>query len=190
MAEMRIAYALTGSFCTFKQTFQQMEALVRAGYDITAVLSYHAGVTDTRFYKAQEVHREIERITGKRALVTLPEVEPLGPKHLVDAYIIAPCTGASMNKMAYGIFDTPALLGAKSCLRNNKPVLLCPATNDGLSTAAAGIGKLLNTRGFYFVPFGQDDPVNKPRSLVAHFDLLPEALAAALAGAQMQPVLV
>jgi len=190
MAEARIAYALTGSFCTFKQTFQQMEALVRAGFDVTAILSYNAARTDTRFYKAQEVHAEIQRITGKKALMTLPEVEPLGPKDLADAYIIAPCTGASMGKMANGVFDTPALLGAKSCLRNSKPVLLCPATNDGLSTAAENIGKLLNTRGIYFVPFGQDDPVHKPRSLVAHFDKLPEALAAALAGAQMQPILV
>jgi len=190
MAEPRIAYALTGSFCTFQKTFQQMEALVKAGYDVTGVLSYHAAETDTRFYRAQEVYDEIVRITGKKALTTLPEVEPLGPKQLADAYIIAPCTGASMSKMAAGIFDTPALLGAKSCLRNNKPVLLCPATNDGLSTSAASIGRLMNMRGIYFVPFGQDDPVNKPRSLVAHFDHLPEALAAALAGAQMQPMLL
>lgn len=190
MAELRIAYALTGSFCTFSQSFRQMERLVQSGYDLIPILSYHASQTDTRFYKAEEVRHELQRITGKKPLLTLPEVEPLGPRHLCDAYVIAPCTGASINKMASGIFDTPALLGAKSCLRNLLPVLLCPATNDGLSTTAAGIGKMLNTRGFYFVPFGQDDPVNKPRSLVAHFDLLPEALAAALAGAQMQPVLV
>ena len=189
MSKTRIAYALTGSFCTFRQTFQQMEALTKAGYDLTAILSYHAAATDTRFFRSQDVHDEILRITGKKALTTLPEVEPIGPKNLADAYVIAPCTGASMNKMASGIFDTPALLGAKSCLRNSKPVLLCPATNDGLSTAASGIGQLLNMRGIYFVPFGQDDPIHKPRSLVAHFDLLPEALAAALAGAQMQPLL-
>ncbi len=190
MAKLRIAYALTGSYCTFSQTFAQMERLARAGYDLIPVLSYNASQVDTRFFKASEVIDRLTEITGKAPLMTLPAVEPLGPKHLCDAYIIAPCTGASVNKMAAGIFDTPALLGAKSCLRNDLPVLLCPATNDGLSTAAAGIGKLLSTRGFYFVPFGQDDPVNKPRSLVAHFDLLPEALAAALAGTQMQPILV
>ena len=189
MADLRIAYALTGSFCTFSNTFRQMERLIEAGYDVLPVLSYHAACTDTRFYKAQEVQHELERITGHTPLMTLPAVEPLGPKHLCDAYVIAPCTGASLGKMAAGIFDTPALLGAKSCLRNQLPVLLCPATNDGLSTAAASIGRLLNTRGFYFVPFGQDDPVSKPRSLVAHFDLLPEALSTALAGAQLQPVL-
>lgn len=190
MAELHIAYALTGSFCTFSKTFEQMRKLTAAGYDLIPILSYHAAQTDTRFYQAEEVLRILREITGKEPLTTLPAVEPLGPKHLCDAYVIAPCTGASMNKIAAGIFDTPALLGAKSCLRNNLPVLLCPATNDGLSTAAAGIGKLMNTRGFYFVPFGQDDPVSKPRSLVAHFDLLPEALSAALAGAQMQPMLV
>ena len=190
MAELRIAYALTGSFCTFSQTFRQMERLINAGYDLIPILSFNAAQVDTRFFKADEVINQVTEITGKSPLTTLPAVEPLGPKRLCDAYVIAPCTGASMNKLAAGIFDTPALLGAKSCLRNNLPVLLCPATNDGLSTAAAGIGKLLVTRGFYFVPFGQDDPVQKPRSLVAHFDLLPEALAAALAGTQMQPILV
>lgn len=190
MADLRIAYALTGSYCTFSHTFRQMERLKSAGYELIPILSYNAAQVDTRFFKADEVFKRLTEITGREPLTTLPGVEPLGPKHLCDAYVIAPCTGASMNKMAAGIFDTPALLGAKSCLRNSLPILLCPATNDGLSTAASGIGKLLNTRGFYFVPFGQDDPVNKPRSLVAHFDLLPEALAAALAGEQMQPVLV
>ena len=190
MPELRIAYALTGSFCTFSQTFEQMQRLKSEGYDLIPILSYHAAQTDTRFFKAAEVIEKLTEITGKRPLITLPEVEPLGPKHLCDAYVIAPCTGASMNKMAAGIFDTPALLGAKSCLRNDLPVLLCPATNDGLSTAAAGMGKLLSTRGFYFVPFGQDDPIRKPRSLVAHFDRLPEALSAALSGAQLQPLLV
>lgn len=190
MPDMRIAYALTGSFCTFSHTMEQMQKLVSAGYELIPILSYHAAQTDTRFFKAAEVKEKLLQITGKQPLTTLPEVEPLGPKHLCDAYVIAPCTGASMNKMSAGIFDTPALLGAKSCLRNNLPVLLCPATNDGLSTAAAGMGKLMSIRGFYFVPFGQDDPVHKPRSLVAHFDLLPDALSAALAGAQLQPMLV
>ena len=99
-------------------------------------------------------------------------------------------TGASLGKMANGIFDTPALLGAKSHLRNGRPVLIAPSTNDGLGAAAENIGKLLAQRNVYFVPFGQDDPLGKPRSLVADFSLIPQALAAALAGGQMQPVLL
>ena len=116
-------------------------------------------------------------------------MEPIGPKKLLDLYIIAPMTGASMGKMAHGIFDTPALLGAKSHLRNNRPVLVAPSTNDGLSAAAENIGKILNMKNVYFVPFGQDDPVKKPRSLVADFDQIPRAVACALEGAQLQPIL-
>lgn len=189
MSRIRVAFAMTGSYCTFEAALKQMRALTALDYDVIPVLSYHAASTDTRFYPAREVRAEITRITGREALCTLPEVEPLGPKKLADAYILAPCTGASMGKFACGIFDTPALLGAKSCLRNARPVLLAPATNDGLSTAATAIGKLLALRNVFFVPFGQDDPSGKPRSIVAKFDLLPAALAAALEGEQMQPIL-
>ena len=131
-----------------------------------------------------------EAACGRPPLVTLPQVEPIGPKKLLDAYIIAPMTGASLGKFANGIFDTPALLGAKSHLRNDRPVLIAPSTNDGLGAAAQNIGKILGMRNVYFVPFGQDDPIGKPRSLVADFDKIPEALASALAGAQMQPILL
>ena len=123
-------------------------------------------------------------------MTTLPAAEPIGPKKMTDIYVIAPMTGASMGKFAHGIFDTPALLGAKSHLRNGRPVLVAPSTNDGLSTAAENIGKILGMRNVYVVPFGQDDPVKKPRSLVADFEKIPEAVAAALAGAQMQPILL
>lgn len=189
MDKVRVAFAMTGSFCTFHAALEQMRALTALGYDVTPVLSYNAASTDTRFYQARDVREEVRRITGREALCTLPGVEPLGPKRLADAYVIAPCTGASLGKFAAGIFDTPALLGAKSCLRNGLPVLLAPATNDGLGLAAASIGKLLATRQVFFVPFGQDDPSGKPRSLVAKFQLLPEALAAALEGEQVQPIL-
>lgn len=189
MSGMRIAFAMTGSFCTLRAAFEQMENLVKFGYTVTPVLSFNAARCDTRFYTAEQVRAEARRVTGREALITLSQVEPLGPRRLADAYVIAPCTGASACKLARGICDTPALLGAKSCLRNSRPVLIAPATNDGLSTAAAGIGQLLALRNVYFVPFGQDDPSGKPRSLVAKFDLLPQALAAALEGEQLQPIL-
>ena len=131
----------------------------------------------------------LEGLTGHAPWTTLNQVEPIGPKKLLDLYILAPMTGASMGKMAHGIFDTPALLGAKSHLRNNRPVLVAPSTNDGLSAAAENIGKILNMKNVYFVPFGQDDPVKKPRSLVADFDQIPRAAACALEGAQLQPIL-
>ena len=190
MSKTRVGFAMTGSFCTFRQVFDVIRELVDKGYDILPILSYASAKEDTRFYPKQTVLDTLEALTGQPPLSTLPQVEPIGPKRLLDAYIIAPMTGASMGKFAHGIFDTPALLGAKSHLRNGRPVLVAPSTNDGLSTAAENIGKILAMRNVYMVPFGQDDPAGKPRSLVADFSKIPEALAAALAGAQMQPILL
>ena len=190
MRRTAVGFALTGSFCTFSKAFDVMRVLVDQGYDLYPVLSFAAAQEDTRFFTAREVWQTIQEITGRKPIATLPEAEPIGPQKLVDAYVIAPMTGASMAKFVNGIFDTPALLGAKSHLRNGRPVLIAPSTNDGLSTAAQNIGKILGMRNVYVVPFGQDDPVKKPRSVVADFARLPEALAAALAGAQMQPILL
>jgi len=190
MHKTAVGFALTGSFCMFASAFDAMRNLVKQGYDLYPVLSFAAAREDTRFFSAKDVLKTVEDISGRAPIVTLPDAEPIGPKKLVDAYVIAPMTGASMARFAHGIFDTPALLGAKSHLRNGMPVLIAPSTNDGLSTAAENIGKILGMRNVYVVPFGQDDPVKKPRSLVADFSRLPEALAAALAGAQMQPILL
>ena len=190
MHKTKVGFALTGSFCTFSRVFSVMREMVEAGYDILPVLSYASAGEDTRFYPKDTVWWELEHITGRKPLSTLSEVEPIGPKKMLDAYVIAPMTGASMGKFAHGIFETPALLGAKSHLRNARPVLVAPSTNDGLSTAAENIGKILGMRNVYVVPFGQDDPVHKPRSLVADFERIPEAVAAALAGAQLQPILL
>ena len=186
----RIGFALTGSFCTFKEVVAQLEALTALGANVTPVMSYHAYETDTRFGKAVDFVREIERITGNEVLHTIDRVEPIGPKKLLDLMIIAPCTGNSLAKLANGVIDTPAVLACKSHLRNGRPVLIAVSTNDGLAAAGQNIGRLLNTRHVYFVPFGQDDARGKPTSLVAHMDLLPQAAEAALEGIQMQPVLM
>jgi dipicolinate synthase subunit B len=190
LSKTKIGFALTGSFCTFQKVFQTISRLVQSGYEVFPVLSYHASEEDTRFFDKETVFQTLASLTGNIPFTTLSDAEPIGPKKLLDAYVIAPASGASMGKLAHGIFDTPALLGAKSHLRNSRPVLVAPSTNDGLSTAAENIGKILAMRNVYVVPFRQDDPVNKPRSVVADFDKIPEALAAALAGAQMQPILL
>ena len=189
MSKTRIGFALTGSYCTFQRAFRAMEQLVEEGYAVTPVLSFAVLDRDTRFYSKEAVHDILLKITGNEPICTMQDAEPIGPKKLLDAYVIAPMTGVSLGKMAHGIFDTPALLGAKSHLRNGRPVLIAPSTNDGLSTSAENIGKILVMRNVYFVPFGQDDPVGKPRSLVADFDKISAALSAALAGAQLQPML-
>ena len=139
---------------------------------------------------AQRLRERIVEITGRAPIDTLVDAEPIGPKKLCDVFVMAPATGNSLSKLVNGQFDTPALLGAKSHLRNENPLVLAVSTNDGLGAAAQNIGKLLTWRNVYFVPFGQDDPVKKPRSLVADFDQLPRTIAAALAGVQIQPMLI
>ncbi|MBP3647939.1 MAG: dipicolinate synthase subunit B [Clostridia bacterium] len=190
MKQTTIGFALTGSFCTFEKALAQMEELVDRGYDVLPVLSFNAGNLDTRFMKAGKLRERIVSITGHVPIDTLVDAEPIGPKKMCDVFVIAPATGNSLSKLVNGQFDTPALLGAKSHLRNEKPLVLAVSTNDGLGAAAQNIGKLLTWRNVYFVPFGQDDPVRKPRSLVADFDQLPRTIAAALAGAQIQPMLL
>ena len=179
----------TGSFCTFERVLKQMEALVRRGYEVVPVLSFNAGMLDTRFMTAEHLRARIVEITGNEPIDTLAGAEPIGPKKMTDVFLIAPATGNSLAKLAGGIYDTPALLGAKSHLRNDRPLVLAVSTNDGLGAAAQNIGRLLNVRNIYFVPFGQDDPVKKPRSLVADFSQIPRTIAAALSGVQMQPML-
>ncbi len=189
MKKTSIGFAMTGSFCTFERVLKQMEALVRRGYEVVPVLSFNAGMLDTRFMTAEHLRARIVEITGNEPIDTLAGAEPIGPRKMTDVFLIAPATGNSLAKLAAGIYDTPALLGAKSHLRNDRPLVLAVSTNDGLGAAAQNIGRLLNVRNIYFVPFGQDDPVKKPRSLVADFSQIPRTIAAALSGVQMQPML-
>ena len=186
---MRVGCAMTGSFCTFKAVFEAWRALKDAGAELTPILSFNAAATDTRFCTAEAVARTLRQITGKAPLAALDQVEPIGPKKLLDALVIAPCTGNTLAKLASGIADTPVTLAAKSHLRNGRPLIIAPSSNDALAQNAKNLGQLLAMRNVYFVPFGQDDPMTKPNSLVARFEKLPEAVACALKVRQIQPVL-
>ena len=104
--------------------------------------------------------------------------------------IIAPCTGNTLAKLAHSIADTPVTMAAKSHLRNGRPVIVAVSTNDALAGAAENIGKLMARKHYYFVPFGQDDPLGKPTSMVADFTKIPQTLEAALEGKQIQPLLI
>lgn len=188
MKKTTIGFALTGSFCTFDAVLAQMEELVRRDYDVMPILSYHAARLDTRFMTAGHLHERLRAITGHDPIETLQDAEPIGPKKMTDVYVIAPATGNSLAKLANGIFDTPALLGAKSHLRNDRPLVLAISTNDALSSAAQNIGRLMMWRNVYLVPFRQDHALKKPRSLVADFTLLPKTIASALCGVQLQPL--
>ena len=186
---MNIGFAMCGSYCTYAQVFPALEILASVN-TVTPIFSHAAYTTDSRFGAASEHIRRAEEICGRTALHTIEEVEPIGPKKMLDALIIAPCTGNTLAKLAHSIADGPVTMAAKSHLRNGRPIILAPSTNDALAGAAENIGKLLNRKHYYFVPFGQDDPKNKPTSMVADFSKLPQTLEAALAGRQLQPILL
>jgi dipicolinate synthase subunit B len=166
-----------------------MQALARE-HTVVPIFSPAAHSIDSRFGTARSHIEKAEDICGKLPLHEIFEVEPIGPKKLLDALIIAPCTGNTLAKLAHSIADTPVTMAAKSHLRNGRPVIVAVSTNDGLAGAAENIGKLLARKYYYFVPFGQDDPVNKPTSLVADFTKIPQTLELALEGKQIQPILL
>ncbi len=184
-----IGFALCGSYCTFARILPQIERLVQEGYEVVPIMSENAYATDTRFGSAESFRQRISGITGQEIIHTIVQAEPIGPKAMLDAIVIAPCTGNTLAKMACAITDTSVTMAAKAHLRNEKPVLIAVSTNDGLTANAKNIGTLLNTRNIYFVPFGEDDPIKKPRSLVANMEEILPALELALQGKQIQPVI-
>ena len=186
---MTIGFALCGSFCTYSKVFPIMEELAD-GYTLIPIFSQVAYTTDSRFGSAQAHIQRAAQICGSEPLHTISQVEPIGPKKLLDALIIAPCTGNTLAKLAHSIADSPVTMAAKSHLRNGRPVLIAVSTNDALAGAAENIGKLLGRKHYYFVPFGQDDPIGKPTSMVADFQKIPQALQAALGGRQLQPLII
>lgn len=186
---MTVGFALCGSFCTYSRVFPVMERLAK-NYDIIPIFSQSAYSMDSRFGTAAEHIAKAEAICGKPPLHTLTEVEPIGPRKLLDALIIAPCTGNTLAKLAHSIADGPVTMAAKSHLRNARPVIIAISTNDALAGAAENIGKLLARKHYYFVPFGQDDAFGKPTSIVADFSKIPQTLEQALVGKQLQPLLL
>ena len=183
------AFAVCGSFCTLGAAVAQAEQLVRQGWELLPVMSYAASGLNTRFGRADEWKDRLETLTGHRVLDTLQDVEPLGPRQLARALVVAPCTGTTLARLAAGLSDTPVTLAAKSLLRVGCPVLLAVSTNDGLGASGENIARLMQRKHYYFVPYGQDDAAQKPQSLKADLTLLPAALEAALHGQQLQPVL-
>lgn len=190
MEKLRLGYAFCGSFCTIKDSLGALKALAQENIKITPIMSQIVYTTDTRFGKAQELIDEVEEICGEKVIHTIPAAEPIGPKNLLDIIVVSPCTGNTLAKIALGITDTPVTMAVKAHLRNNKPVVLAPATNDALGASSKNFGILHNTKNIYFVPYRQDDPHSKNNSLVCDFTLLPKAVASALKGEQLQPIII
>ncbi len=185
---IKIGFALCGSFCTFEKAIIQMENLVNQGAEVYPIMSETAFSTESRFGSSVSIRNRIESICGRDIIHTQSEAEPIGPQKLLDILLIEPCTGNTAAKLANGIVDTTVTLAAKAHLRNERPLVIAMATNDGLSSAAANIGKLLNNRNVFFVPMGQDNSKQKPRSLIADFGKTQLALEAALLRKQLQPI--
>ena len=176
LAEKTVGFALTGSFCTFSKVLKELEKVAETGANIVPIMSEIAYSTDTRFGTAEDFRTRIEAICHNPIIKTVKEAEPIGPKGYLDILVIAPCTGNTLAKLASGIADSSVTMAAKAHLRNQKPVVIAPSTNDGLGNAAKNIGVLLNNKNLYFVPFGQDDHVKKPNSLVADMTKILPAL--------------
>ncbi len=186
---VKIGWALTGSFCNFQFVFPHIENIAKEGADIYPIVSYSVDSFDTRFGKAEEWKNKLREITGKAIISTIVDAEPVGPQLKMDIMIVAPCTGNTIAKLANAITDTPVTMACKAHLRNQRPLVLAIATNDALGANAKNIGLLLNTKNVYFVPFGQDDPIKKPNSMIAHFEKIKLTLEEALKGKQIQPIL-
>ncbi len=185
-----VGFAICGSFCTFKAVFEEVKRLKEAGYNVIPIMSDNAYTLDTRFGDAVYWRRQFTEITDNRIIHTIPQAEPIGPQKMLDALIIAPCTGNTLAKLTWGVTDTSVTLAAKAHLRNGRPLIIAPSTNDALSNAAKNIGALLNYKNIYFVPFGEDDSQKKPTSMVADFTQIQATLEMALKGKQIQPIVI
>jgi len=190
MRNERIGFAMCGSFCTHESVLGALRELTTTYKTVIPIVSEMTLSTDTRFGTAKDLLEELRKVTGHEVLCDIPGVEPIGPKGLLDVLVIAPATGNTIAKLAAGITDTSVTMAAKAHLRNGGPVVIAMASNDGLAAGARNIGELLVRKHYYFVPFGQDNAMQKPCSLIADFSKISETVEAALRGEQLQPVLL
>jgi dipicolinate synthase subunit B len=188
--ELRVGFAFCGSYCTWEKGMAALEEATQRYTQVIPIVSEQSAVTDTRFGRAADFLCRMEALCGRSPITTIREAEPIGPKKLLDVLVVAPCTGNTLAKLAAGVTDTAVTMAVKAHLRNLRPVVLAPSTNDGLSISLKNIGELMCRKGYYFVPYGQDSPEGKPNSLVADFGRIPDTIQAALEGRQLQPVLL
>ncbi len=190
MENITLGYAITGSFCTIKESIEALKTLSKKNIKILPILSETVCNTDTRFGKAADIIAQVEEITGNKIISSIVSAEPIGPKGLLDILVVAPATGNTLAKNALGITDTSVTMAIKAHLRNNKPVVFGIATNDALGASAKNIGLLHNTKNIFFVPYRQDDPKDKNNSLICDFSLIPKTVEKALIGEQLQPIFI
>lgn len=190
LENLKIGYCMSGSFCTFDKSFETAKKLCEMGAELTPILSFNASKLSTRFGNAEDNVEEIEEICGAKAILTIEDAEPIGPKKMFDILVVCPCTANTASKLALEIIDTPVTMSVKSHLRNQRPVVIALSTNDALSACAKSTGYLINTKNYYFVPMRQDAPFKKPFSAIADFELVPQTIQKALKGEQIQPIML
>lgn len=186
----RIGFALTGSHCTYDAVLPEIKKLVELGAEVVPVVTYTVRSTNTKFGDGDDWLEKIEEAAGRKAIKSIVEAEPLGPREPLDCMVIAPLTGNSLSKLANGLTDSPVLMATKATLRNSRPVVLAISTNDALGLNGVNVMKLMAAKNIYFVPFGQDDPFKKPTSMVAQMNQISETVHSALNGKQLQPVII
>ena len=189
LANLKIGFAVTGSFCTFEKAFEQAEILRKNGAELIPVMSYNASSISSRFGKAEDNIKRLENICSRKVITTIEDAEPIGPKNMTDIMVICPCTGNTCAKLAMSITDTPVTMAVKSHIRNKRPVVMALATNDFLAGSMKNIGQLMNMKNYYFVPVYQDDCKKKPTSAICDFTALEETIVNALNGIQTQPII-
>lgn len=189
LANLRIGFAVTGSFCTFEKSFEQAKILRKNGAELIPVMSYNAATVNSRFGDAIDNLKCLENICERKVITSIEDAEPIGPKNMTDIMVVCPCTGNTCAKLAMSITDTPVTMAVKSHIRNKKPVVLALATNDSLAGSMKNIGHLMNMKNYYFVPIYQDDCKKKPTSAVCDFTALKETIINALNHVQLQPII-
>ncbi|MDR2266895.1 MAG: dipicolinate synthase subunit B [Christensenellaceae bacterium] len=189
MNGIKIGLAITGSFCSFAKVVNVLEQIDVECNPILPIFSFAASSISTRFFDSNRFVTLISEMCRNKPILTIAEAEPIGANSMLDILVVAPCTGNTLAKLRAGITDTPVLMSAKAHLRNNRPVLIAISTNDGMSANLKNIGDLMNRKNIYFVPFGQDNCIEKPNSLIADFSLIEYSIVKAIAGSQTQPIL-
>ncbi|MGM9949673.1 MAG: dipicolinate synthase subunit B [Lysinibacillus sp.] len=187
----RIGLGITASHCTYEEVVPKIKNLTDAGAIVVPIITSSVLHAATRFGTGAEWIEKIEALSGEKVISSMAEAEPLGPSKPLDCMIIAPMTGNSISKFANAATDSPVLMAAKATLRNGSPVVLGISTNDALGLNGMNIMKLMNAKNVYFIPFGQDDPINKPTSMIADFSKMTETVHHAITyKKQYQPIII
>ena len=189
MKNKHILFGICGSFCNHQAILKQLKKLCMDN-DVQVIVSENVYTCDTRFFKHDEFLKTLETISTHKVWHTIIEAEAIGPSNQQDIMVIAPMSATVAAKLANGIYDHPITLAAKAMLRNGKNIVFGIATNEGLGISGVNIMKLLSFKQFYAIPFRQDAPFQKERSVVAKWELLEESLDQALINKQLQPLLL